>query len=338
MKQTVTNTQITDKEFTINDIPAIIDDNQFYCFNPKTGTVRIGEIIGKSALRSETRYKLGHFEFKDYRTLSNDNPIVTFRINSLIKNVKAYKNYQDFIKEYNEHVISKLKKKKEQKTRYIVSTDTFMCRTTKAKYTPYSFKAFDSKDEATEYAMKGLKSIKTKLDKYIPTLKDMQKQLLAIQGNSIKDKSFDNLMATPKNVSEKDLLTKIVYKRYKILTWPEVDESYIVRLVKRITPELALLSDGTLLDKKECQANSFPMLIKLDSVDDAKDKLNAMLTERLANDIKYNLPHLEKLKEFVEKYTPFKRIYGMANVYFQEKYTKELIEDIQEALPKLKGD
>ena len=338
MKQTVTNTQITDREFTITDLPTIIDDNQFYCFNQRTGTIRIGEIIGKSAITNDARYKLGNLEFQDPYLLSKDKPIITFRVNHLVKNVRAFKYYQDFIKEYNEHVISKLKKKKEQKTRYIVSTDTFMCRTTKAKYTPYSFKAFDSKDEATEYAMKGLKSIKTKLDKYIPTLKDMQKQLLAIQGNSIKDKSFDNLMATPKNVSEKDLLTKIVYKHHKTLTWPEVDESYIVRLVKRITPELALLSDGTLLDKKECQPNRFPMLIKFDSVDDAKDKLNAMLTERLANDIKYMLPHLEKLKEFVEKYTPFKRIYGMTNVYYHEKYTKELIEDIQEALPKLKGD
>lgn len=341
MNNTITNTKVTEQEFAnISDVPSSIDDDQFYCYNPKTGTIRIGTIVGKSALTDITIYKLGQIEFKEHRLLSKKDPIATFRINPFIKNVKAFINYADLLKKYNEDFLSKLKKKKEQKTRYIVSTDTFVCKMTRAAYIPHGFKTFTSKDEAVDYANKGLKSVKAKLEKYIPMLKDFQKTLLMIEGNCVEDTSFKNLMVTPNNITEKDLLTKIAYKKYKTQFLPEIDESYVTRVAEFITPELAKLNDGTLLDKKECYCsdsyNTFPMFIKYDSTNEAKEKLKTIITKRLLDSIKYKLPNLEKLQIFVEKYEPLKKIYGMTTLYFHEHYLKQLIEDLNEAIPKLK--
>jgi len=332
----LTKTPSLEKEYQFNELPPVMDKNYFYCFNPRTGTIRIGKIIGKSAITNYTTYKIGSLEFKEFRHLSEDRPSLELSPTPFLKRLKAFMYYKDLMNEYNKYVEAKLKRAKSQKIRYIVSTDIFLCKMTRAASIPYGFKAFDSKEEAIEFSNKGLKTLKTKLDKYIPIFMDAQKELRAIQIRCSGTKTFDDIIVTPKNITEKDILTKIVYKHYKSHVLPEVDEEYITKVNEFLSADVARLSDDTLLSHKECSPRIFPMFIKLDSVKAAKDRLRFINSERLLENIKWYLERLNRVKNYVHSYEPLKKVTGMSNVYFIESNIKNVVEDLNTLIPKLK--
>jgi hypothetical protein len=144
-------------------------------------------------------------------------------------------------------------------------------------------------------------------------------------------------MATPKNLTEKDFIGKIIYKNYKTLNLPTVDESYIVTINKRIGPEIVKLSDGTLLAQSDCWVYVSPMLFKYQYLQMAKEICRRRAIKRILNGIDHILDTLKRLEKHVQNYHPFMSNYG-ASPYFGEKWMKEMIEDVQEILKEFKKD
>jgi hypothetical protein len=333
----------------LGDIPEKLEDNQFYCFNKKNGEITIGEIIGVSVTSYWGMYKIGKREIKINYVFSEYTR--SFKINN---DETAFKDYQDLLDAYTKYAEKKVKKAAASRiTRYVVNKETFLCRQTRATYLSWNEKAFDTKQEATAYAEKGLTLLGKKVAKYLATFNDLKKQLSELNPDlyyakngivySLKgveqqnDDDLLNIMATPKNLTEKDYIGRIIYKHYKTQNIPTVDESYIVTPSKRIGPEIVKLSDGTLLAQSDCRPYSSPMLFKYQYLQRAKDICKLRCIKRFIKDIDYRLDDLKRLEKHVQNYHPFMANYS-TSPYFGEKWMKEMIEDAKEILKDFKKD
>ena len=332
----------------LGDIPEKLEDDQFYCFNKKNGEITIGEVIGVSVTSNWAMYKIGTREIKINHVFSEYTR--SFKINN---DETVFKDYQDLLDAYGKYAEKKVKKASTSRiTRYVVNKETFLCKQTRSAYISFNEKAFDTKQEATAYADKGLVSLGKKVTKYLVTFNDLKKQLselnpdlyyarsgvvYSLKSTEEKDDALLNIMATPKNLSEKDYIGRIIYKHYKTETLPTVDESYIVTPSKRIGPEIVKLSDGTLLAQSDCRPYSSPMLFKYQYLQMAKDICKRRSIKRLIKDIDYRIDDLKRLEKHVQNYHPFMSNYG-ASPYFGEKWMKEMIEDVQEILKEFKKD
>ena len=335
----------------LGDIPEKLEDDQFYCFNKKNGEITIGEVIGVSVTSNWAMYKIGRREIKINHVFSEYTR--SFKINN---DETAFKDYQDLLDAYGKYAEKKVKKASASRiTRYVVNKETFLCKQTRGAYISWNEKAFDTKQEAIAYADKGLASLTKKVAKYLATFNDLKKQLselmpsphselipdqhphkCIVQNNDNED-ALLSIMATPKNLSEKDYIGRIIYKHYKTQCLPTVDESYIVTPSKRIGPEIVKLSDGTLLAQSDCRPYASPMLFKYHYLQRAKDICKLRCIKRLIKDIDYRLDDLKRLEKHVQNYHPFMSNYG-ASPYFGEKWMKEMIEDVQEILKDFKKD
>lgn len=330
----------------LGDIPEKLEDDQFYCFNKKNGEITIGEVIGVSVTSNWAMYKIGTREIKISHVFSEYTR--SFKINN---DETVFKDYQDLLDAYGKYAEKKVKKASTSRiTRYVVNKETFLCKQTRSAYISFNEKAFDTKQEAIAYADKGLASLAKKVAKYFATFNDLKKQLTelnqdlyyakngvvySLKGVEEKDDALLSIMATPKNLTEKDYIGRIIYKHYRTETLPTVDESYIVTPSKRIGPEIIKLSDGTLLAQLDCRPYASPMLFKYHYLQKAKDICKLRCIKRVIKDIDYRLDDLKRLEKHVQNYHPFMSNYG-ASPYFCEKWMKEMIEDTQEILKDLK--
>jgi len=332
----------------LGDIPEKLEDDQFYCFDKKNGDVTIGEIIGVSVTSNWAMYKIGTRQIKINHVFSEYTR--SFKINN---DETAFKDYKDLLDAYGKCAEKKIKKATASRiTKYVVNKETFVCRQTRGVYASWNEKTFETKQEATAYSEKGLVSLGKKVAKYLATFNDLKKQLseldpdlyyaksgvvYSLKSTEEKDDALLSIMATPKNLSEKDYIGRIIYKHYKTETLPTVDESYIVTPSKRIGPEIVKLSDGTLLAQSDCRPYSSPMLFKYQYLQMAKDICKLRCIKRLIKDIDYRLDDLKRLEKHVQNYHPFMSNYS-ASPYFGEKLMKEMIEDVQEILKDFKKD
>ena len=321
----------------LGDIPEKLEDDQFYCFNKKNGDVTIGEIIGVSVTSNWAMYKIGRREIKINHVFSEYTR--SFKINN---DETAFKDYQDLLDAYGKYAEKKVKKAAASRiTRYVVNKENFICRQTRGGYIAYAEKVFDTKQEATAYADKGLALLGKKVAKYLAIFNDLRKQFTElmpgqhsyksiVQSNDDEDNMF-KIMATPKNLTEKDFIGKIIYKNYKTLNLPTVDESYIVTINKRIGPEIVKLSDGTLLAQSDCRVYVSPMLFKYQYLQMAKEICRRRAIKRILNGIDHILDALKRLEKHAQNYHPFMPNYS-TSPYFGEKWIKEMIEDSQQII------
>lgn len=324
----------------LGNIPEKLEDDQFYCFNKKNGEITIGEVIGVSVTSNWAMYKIGTREIKISHVFSEYTR--SFKINN---DETAFKDYQDLLDAYGKYTEKKINKAAASRiTRYVVNKETFVCRQTRGAYISWSEKAFDTKKEATAYADKGLVLLSKKVAKYLAIFNDLRKQFIDLNPDLYYARSSDDnddallsIMATPKNLTEKDYIGRIIYKHYKTQNIPTVDESYIVTPSKRIGPEIVKLSDGTLLAQSDCRPYASPMLFKYQYLQRAKDICKLRCIKRVIKDIDYRLDDLKRLERHVQNYHPFMTNYS-TSPYFGEKWMKEMIEDAQEILKDLKKD
>ena len=321
----------------LGDIPEKLEDDQFYCFNKKNGDITIGEIIGVSVTSNWAMYKIGTREIKINYVFSEYTK--SFNINN---DETAFKDYKELLDAYGKYAEKKVKKAAASRiTRYVVNKETFLCRQTRGGYIAYAEKVFDTKQEATEFAEKGLATLSKKVLKYHTILSDIKKQLTElmpgqhsykgiVQSNDDED-NMSKIMATPKNLTEKDFIGRIIYKHYKTLNLPTVDESYIVTINKRICPEIVKLSDGTLLAQSDCRVYVSPVLFKFHLMDAAKEICRRRAIKRILNGIDNILDALKRLEKHAQNYHPFMPNYS-TSPYFGEKWIKEMIEDSQQII------
>jgi hypothetical protein len=310
---------------TIDSIPEIININQFYAFHKKSGKISIGTIIGKSAITNLVYYAIDGIRYKMHSSdcLTNDKPVVEFEKNKLI----GYLNKEDLIKDYEKYLALKEKNKKQRKTYYMVNKEIFACKTTTVKNIWANNKYFDNKEDAINFANKGIAKTKKLIEKYLNTLKTLKTALDEIDKSiQVEDISIKDYTAKPSTLKVNDLLVKFEGKKYKHTYLGEIKEDSAVTVKEFITPQIAKLSNGTILIEQECYP-SWPCYVKYEN----KDAISKSFLKETIKRSKYliNLENntIEKLSRFFENYIPFETKYD-GGICFYKKNTEELIEGI----------
>ena len=324
--------------YTLETLPNTISYNQFYCYSSFSGKIYIGTIIGKSAILPYYKYDINGRTFDVYEkdTFSETKTEIKIRDTNFI----CFKNYDDLVASYNDYLKSIEKKKKtrcEKVTYYLVNTETFFCRTTTVKTGRYNNKLFDNKADAVAYATRGLKRLSKKLEKLINTMNAQREVLLkatstkysyiGYYGSSL-GAYLEEIKATPKNIKKGDTLVKIDYIRYKHFNTRKLIKDFSVEVKGFITPEVAMLSDSTLLIDRECRSCSAPMFIKEESAKTADSLLKKAALKTVIEHVERELKNLGALAKYVNEYAPFKKVYS--DPYFSKEYENEMVKDFDD--------
>jgi hypothetical protein len=340
VKRISTMTIYKEDSYTLETVPETIDYNQFYCYSTYSGKIYIGTILGKSALKPYYKYIINErpFEVYEKEAFSEEKTSIDIRDT----NFRCFLNYKDFVDAYNEYLMAIEAKKtvrKKKATRYMVQTETFQCKTTTMEKPYYRNKLFDTKEEAVEYATKGLKRLIKKTEKYSKTLNELYDVLskslkngyayLNCYGVSL-DKYLEEMMAKPSNLKEGDTLAKIDFSYHKNFTTRKIDKDYLTQVKNFVNPSTILLSDNTLLYESECKSYSVPLLIKAEAVNKVTLLLKKASTRKVIEYIDREINALEKVHEYAGKYVPYKKGCQYSPVYFSEGYVTSLIKDVED--------
>ena len=213
------NNNIT--EYTIDTVPEVINYNQFYCYCKITGKIAIGTpnltFIPcpniKSATSGYMLYDVNGITYEEYQKNTDEK---SFTID---RKFLCFNNYEDFVSFYKEK--QKSKKASYGKKRYAVDKDIFYATETKAKITPYNCVEFFSKEEAVDYANKGLAKLRKEVAKHIEKLKkilieylEKEVELRETLKEYTDDKYMELFIAKPSNLKENDIITKLKRKDY----------------------------------------------------------------------------------------------------------------------------
>jgi len=328
------------KPYTLDTVPEDIGINQFYCYNTRNGAIIIGEILGKSAIYSQNVYIISGIMYKTYDGFESN-----IRTMTLGHKFKCFLDYQRFVKAYSEYLANKEKTKKTRKTRYIVDKNTFYCRQTCAASTPYSCKEFSSKDDAETYAYNGLQKLKALIPKCLKEYRELQvileheitnlrKVYHELFGCQTTDYLLVKAQVMPSTIKENDILIKLNTKQYgNTLSIEEIDEDFTVSVKGFIKPNIAKLSNGTVLIEGECNY-SHPLFFHYAD----KDKLTIITKLRNAKCIldivESNIRNIEYSEKYVFSYMPFDN--SLRPVYFNMNYKKKALQDIKDYMQTLK--
>ena len=113
----------TNNEYTLENLPTTIPEDQFYCYSKKTGKITLGEVIGESAITKHTHYRVFAHTYRAYHWFNEDINVITPE-----RNIKCFADFQTFLKDYNDYLKEKAKKVKINKKRYVVNKNTFVCK------------------------------------------------------------------------------------------------------------------------------------------------------------------------------------------------------------------
>lgn len=315
-------------EYTLETVPEVINYNQFYCYHKISGKITIGTIIGKSATSGYMLYDVNGITYEELQKNTDEK---SFTID---RKFLCFNNYEDFVSFYKKYLTEKQKASYGKKI-YIVDKDIFYTTEAKAKITPYNCVEFFSKEEAVDYANKGLVKLRKEVAKNIEKLKKILVEYLEKEvalRETLKEYTDDeyvkSFIAKPSNLKENDIITKLKRKSYSIFTTLEVDEeSTAIRVKGFIKPDIAQLSDNTILIEKECCSTLWPTFIKYACINEATIILKRRTLKREIKNIKYEIDRLENVKKFADNYKPLTKSPSM---YFRNKETKCHIKDWEE--------
>lgn len=337
---TSTMTIYKEDSYTLETLPETINNSQFYCYSTYSGKIYIGTNLGKSALRPYYKYLINErpFEIYEKEAFSEEKTSIDIRDT----NFRCFLNYKDLVDAYNEYLMAIETKKtvrKKKVTRYMVHTETFQCKTTTMEKPYYRNKLFDTKEEAVEYATKGLKRLIKKTEKYSKTLNELYDILskspkdgyayFDCYGASL-DKYLQEMMAKPSSLKEGDTLAKIDFSFYKNFTTTVIDKDYLTQVKSFVNPSTILLSDNTLLYESECKPYSVPLLIKTEAVNKVALLLKKTSIKKVIGYIDREISALEKVHEYAGRYVPYKKGCQYSPVYFSESYVTSLIKDVED--------
>lgn len=325
-----------DFKYTIDTVPETLYYNQFYCYNKRTGEIMIGTIVGKSALTNSSMYNINGVTYKVYSGSGFNGNTREIELNNNGK-LRCFLDYDEFVKNYKSDIIAK-EKRQSAKKKYIVNKELFHCRETKAATIPYNYKEFNTKKEAEKYSLNGLKKLKTETTKLLDELKRLKKIMQetdeAIKGTySSAEYSYSSrvsdFMVKPSKLKENDLIFKIGAKRFEHTYILEIDENSTTTVKGFIKPTIAQLSNGTLLIENEC-SSSLPYMCLYDDYDKIKELVKKHNAVKIAKEITGLIERMTKIYKYAETYKPFDK--EVCFEYFNKKYYKEYIDDINKAL------
>ena len=319
--------------YILETLPTEINHNQFYCFNESNGKIMIGNIIGKSALKDQQLYEVDNVTYLVPDYLALDESIQTTKLRD---GTQCFLYYQDFLKEYTEYRCNKKAKTTSLKVKYIVDKRTLQAEATKAKETLSIYKAFDTKKEAKAYVDKRLPLRIKVIENAVKELKDIKEKIEKYKPTTSKTK-LDEFRVMPSILKENDLLTKYAVKTLTNSTsgW-YVKEDFMVSVKGFIKPEIAKLSDGTLLIENECKCYRENTFIKYDAIDKVKKVLKNVNSIYLANNVNGLLSGMENTLKFYKDYTPFETPFKYITITMTGKQIKQQIEDYKNTLKYIK--
>ena len=322
------------KPYTLDTVPEDIGINQFYCYDRRNGTIFIGDILGKSAVSPYTMYSVNGVIYKtcvgfeeNARTM-----ILGFKL-------KCFLDYKCFAKAYAEYLTSHKQTKKTRKTRYLVHKNTLYCKQTRAASVEYGFKEFSSKEDAEAYAYNGLKKLKVLVPKFLKEYRELQ-AILEYEITNLKKvyhELFDSQMTDysqlvkaqvkPSTIKENDILIKLDKKRYgNALSIDEIDEDFTVSVKSFIKPNIAKLSNGTVLIEEECN-HSYPFFFHYADKDKLAIETKMRNARYIFNIVESEIISIEDSEKYVFSYTPFNN--SFKPYFFNINYCKEVLQDIK---------
>lgn len=331
----------TVKPYTLDTVPEDIGINQFYCYNTRNGAIFIGDILGKSAVSSYTMYSVNGVIYKTCCGFFGN-----ARTMILERKLKCFLDYKRFAKAYAEYLTSKEKAKKTRKTRYIVDKSTFYCKQTRAASVPYGFKEFSSKDDAATYAYNGLQKLKALVPKCLKEYRELQvileheitnlrKVYHELFGCQMTDYSqLVKAQVKPSTIKENDILIKLNTKYYgNTLSVEEIDEDFTVSVKGFIRPNIAKLSNGTVLIEGECNY-SYPFLFHYADKDKLAIRTKLRNARYILNIVESDIKNIEASEKYVFSYMPFDN--SLRPAYFDMNYKKKTLQDIKEYMQTLR--
>ena len=327
-------------KYTLENLPVELYYNQCYCFNNHTGEISIGEIVGHSALSSITTYNINGRIIKSHQSLD--------KWQNNIKKLSStpfslFLNYQDFVKFYTEYIAKKEKAKKTRiKARYEVDTETFFCKKTASAWTHGVVKEFDSKEEAVNYATKGLEKLLSQVTKLIEEYKNVldviSKEYKSVNSDIVnvfdthEVKTYMNykLIATPEKLKENDVVFKVVYdENYKEIKVYKIAPDSETSVKGFVSPYIAKLSNGEVLINSECLKSYYPpFMAKYEDMDKVILANKFCVLDQIKSAIDRELHSLNRILEYAKIYKPLSKSFS-SSPYFGKAYRVKKLNEIK---------
>lgn len=232
--------------YTLETVPVEINANQFYCFNDKTGEIMIGNIIGKSATSNKYLYVINDKQYflPSWQCFDEKHQKIP-----LSGNLFCFLNYQDFIKVYYEYLDKKNQKRinNNSKKKYAVDKRTSTCLTTTVNSKHYIY--FDTKKEAIDYSNKKVDALITNIKNYIAKLEKLKSKFEEYKIPTFRE-NIKGFIVTPHELKENDVLAQLELIDAKSETIINVKKDFIVTVKGFVSPNIAKLSDGTILPSR----------------------------------------------------------------------------------------
>lgn len=334
----VTATKTVEKTLTLETLPKELGPNQFYCYSSKKGIIYIGEVIGKSSLSERSIWVFINGEM--LRT-SQLEPKFTVYTNIANNCFVCFMRYDDFIKNYNSFLESKVKKNKtkgERRTKYIVDKETFICKKTMDASIPDRCKVFDNMEDAVNYSIKNLARANTFCEKYLEIAKNLNGEIKKMYTYPTKSYTvigeLSRMQPEIKSLSVGTNLIKICneYGRPNI-PMLRIDNSLTVT---DVTSHFVRLSDGSIITKTEYPKTYAPFLLITSGAKTVNQLIKAYNLGVMLDTLKTVIDNLERMLRHASSYKPLSKTDYY--IYFNKDSIKGKIERISKYIESLQSD
>lgn len=335
MEHTTVTTTV-EKTLTLETLPKELGPNQFYCYTNKKGIIYIGEIIGKSGI---SEYSIWVSINGKMLKMSQLKPTFTVYTNIANNYFVCFMRYDDFIKDYNSFLESKVKKNKAKtgrRTRYIVNKQTFICKKTMAASIPDNCKAFDNMEDAVNYSIKNLARIKVFCGKYLEIAKRLKGEINKMYTYPVKGYTvmgeLSRMQPEFMNLSVGTNLIKICEDYDSNMPFLRIDNSLTVT---DVTLHFIRLSDGSIIAKTEYPKTYAPFLLMASDTKTANQLITAFNLGTMLDTLKSLIGNIERMLKHASSYKPLSK--NNDYIYFNKSYTKEKIDCISKRFEDLQS-
>ena len=222
----------------------------------------------------------------------------------------------------------------------MVDTETFFCKKTASAWTSGIVKEFNSKEEAVNYATKGLEKLLSQVTKLIAEYeklsdivskeyKSVSRDIInAFDTYEVKTYMNNRLIAKPEKLKENDVVFKVDddenYKRIKVFKIVPDSETSVKGFV---SPCIAKLSNGEVLINSECLKLYYPpFMAKYEDMDKVILANKYCTLDQIALTLKSELLSLNRILEYAKTYKPLSNSFSSSPYFGKPYFVKTLNE------------
>lgn len=311
----------------LNDIPKVLDQGKFYCYDTRKGEIAIGEIVGNSILSSVCLLRIRGRHYKLYQGFSEERRIIDIAGS----NWRGFLDYGRFEGDYKEFLDEK-SKRPPRKQKFLVHKTFFYCSRSRAysENIPNYFRIFEKEEDALECSKRGLNRLKNSAKINLAKLEKLESILKAkadLYWRAKKsEKRVSEFRLKPSDLTPGENLFKVRFKEtgcYNLFVpFFEIVPSSEAKVTEVfLYQRMAVLSDGSLLLHEEC-IGGFPILCRCEEREEIENTVNFENFHRLLGVAGKVHKQLEDTIGYCEKYVPFK------NRDEQRGFSREQIKEI----------